>query len=200
MSAGTDTLWWPLARLGEAIGVLAHFSGLRADAGETATLPFGMTDTHDPDTLAHWVDAASRRLGLEAEPVAASVSGFEDLLRGAGPALLQVPASPGQPAGVLVVLRARGGTVTLVGPDLRLRRCPVAALRDRVCAAIEAPLVAEVDRLLDMVGVAPRRRAGARRAMLRERLAKREVGACWLRSPLCTGSKWPPGRSSVRPP
>jgi ATP-binding cassette subfamily B protein len=187
---GVDAAVWPLARLGDALAVLAHRSGLQSGADRAPALPDGIAATADPDTLARWVDWASRRLGLEAEPVATSVSGFEDLLRGAGPALVQVPASPGQPAGLLVLLRARGRTLTLVGPDLQLRRLPVAALRDRVCAAIEAPLVAEIDRLLDLVGVAPRRRMGARQAMLRERLATRTVGACWLLRLSATAGFW----------
>ena len=192
MNANTsvDAMVWPLARLGDAIGVLAHRAGLHNGVGEAPTLPVGLADASDPDTLARWVDWASRRLGLEAEPVATPVSGFDDLLRGAGPALVQVPAGAGAAVGFRVVLRARGNAVTLVGPDLRTRRRPVAALRDRVCAAIETPLMAEIDRLLDVVGVPARRRAGARQAMLHERLAMREAGACWLLRLPATAGFW----------
>ena len=175
-----DARLWPLERLAEALEVLARQSGLQAAAAELAAPPAELVQAQDPAALGRWIDWGSRQLGLEAEPVATAIAGIEELLQGAGPALLQVPARDGVAGGLLLLLRSRGRHATLIGPDLRRHRHPVAALRERLCAATEAPLAAEIERLLDLAHIPAARRASTRQAMLRDRLAGREIGACWM--------------------
>jgi len=59
-----------------------------------------------------------------------------------------------------------------------VHRVAVETVRTALCQAIEAPLLAEVDQVLEIVGVSRRRRA--RRTMLRERLSAERLGGCWI--------------------
>jgi ATP-binding cassette, subfamily B, bacterial len=80
----------------------------------------------------------------------------------------------------LLLLKARGRTIALVGPDLRLHWRPVDVIRAAATARIEAPLKRDLDRLLEAANVAPGRRDEVRSAMLRQRLAGQMVGGCWI--------------------
>jgi ATP-binding cassette subfamily B protein len=102
----------------------------------------------------------------------------EWLVRRAGPALLRLPGT-GAP-GFLALLSGRRRTVSVLGPDLVVRRLRPAAIRAALCRGLEAPLAADVDRLLAAIGVPVRRRARARQAILGERLSAERLGGCWL--------------------
>ena len=128
--------------------------------------------------LEEWLETAAAWLGLEAEPVAVPYAEVEVLVRGAGPALLRLPAT--EKPGFLVLLGSQRHRVTLLGPDLLVHRVTVKTVRTALCQAIEAPLLAEVEQVLEIVGVAGRRRARARRTMLHERLSAERLGGCWL--------------------
>jgi ATP-binding cassette subfamily B protein len=178
---------WPVYRLGEAMAELARRAGLQSQPVAVPATPGGF-EPSDLETLGRWVAWAAGRLGLEAEQISTPVPGFERMLRGAGPAVLHVPAGPDRPALVLAILRARRGVVHLVGSDLKIHRHSAAGLRDALCAPAEGQLGAEVDRLLALARVPGARQARARRAMLLDRLAAREVGSCWLlRMPASAG-------------
>ena len=172
-----EALRWPVARAGEALEELARRSGLRAAAPELPAMPAGL-DCADPQELQRWVDWAARRLGVEAESMATPLSGFEDLLRNAAPALLY--ASADGAAGFYVLLRARGSKLHLIGPDLRVRVISVRLFNDAMCAPLHAPLAAAMEHLLAVAGVPDARRERTRQALLRQHLALQQVCACWL--------------------
>ncbi len=168
-----DLCLWPHDRLGAALAVLAQRAGLAegARAAALAALP-APADAADLDP---WLAHAAARLGLEAQAVQCQVPQAGELLLRGGPALLRLTD-----CGFVLLLGRRGRTLRLVGPDLRERRLPLAALRDRLCAPAEAPLAAEVDSLLAAALVPPARRDRARRALLAERLAGQPLQGCWL--------------------
>src|SRR5262245_27472399 len=120
-------LAWPSSRLDDAIESLARCAGLRVTAtGAMTPSPFRdepTKDEHGPEVLGRWLDQAGARLGIEVEPVDASGAEIEDLLRGAGPALLRYQYADGHR--VLLLLRARARTVQLLGPDLRIEKIPL---------------------------------------------------------------------------
>lgn len=165
------SLTWPLARAAEAIEALAHRRGLSPGPVELPPPP-------PEPALGAWIEAAAARAGLEAEPAETSYAEAGQLVRGAGPALLRLPA-PGEP-GFLAVLRAGRRGVWLLGPDLALHRRRPETIRAALCAELEAPLLPEIDRLLAEAGVPQQRRARARAAILRERLSLARVRGCWL--------------------
>lgn len=196
---------WPVARLGEALEALARKSGLLSVSvhRETqATQPPLMTKSQ----LDRWIDASAASLGFEAEAVTALYPDVESLIRGAGPALLRLPGERDLQAGdlqegdpkesgpqkgeplesdlhFLVVLGCNRKTITVLDPTLHPRRLAVSQVRDALCRPWEAPLAAETDRLLDEVGVSPRRRQQARKTILAERLSAAHIEAGWLLRP-----------------
>ncbi|MFO1193997.1 MAG: ABC transporter ATP-binding protein [Rhodoferax sp.] len=186
--ARLDALVWPLAQAAQALDALAREAGLQPRGTADGALPEDLALDSDPAPLERWIAWAGARRGLEALPVATPQSGIDALLRGAGPALLQVPARGDSPAGWLLLLRSRLGRATLIGPDLRRHRRPLPEVRERLCARPAGALDADIDRLLDLAGLGPRRHARARQALLDERLAQRSCGRCWmLRLPASAG-------------
>ena len=171
------TLAWPLARLGEALEAVARRCGLSLHQRETPTPPAGLGQDGGAD-LAPWLETAAAWLGLEAEPVETSYAEVAWLVRGAGPALLRLPG-----AGAPCFLALLGGTrraVTLLGPDLAVHRRPLEVVRVALCQHLEAPLQVDVERLLDEVGVAGRRRVRVQAALMHQRLGTARLRDCWL--------------------
>ena len=124
--------------------------------------------------LPRWVDWAAERLGLEAETVDAALPDLPALLRGAGPALL--PWTQRGAAGFLLLLGNHRGQPRLLAPDLRPRRIPLATLRNALAWDAEAPLLPQIDHLLQAAAVPSGRQAAVRQALLRERLASQRCG------------------------
>ncbi len=168
---------WPAARAAEALHTLALRARLDWHGGAETAVP-SLHVGADRTSLGEWVEWAAARAGLEAEPVESTVPGVVDLLRNAAPALLALPRPGG--TDLLLLVGVRGGRVSLIGPDGRTRHCPVDALRAALCRPLEAPLAREIDPLLERAGVAPQRRAEARRAMQRTRLAAERIEVGWL--------------------
>jgi ATP-binding cassette subfamily B protein len=162
-------LRWPAARLGEALHALARAAGL-----QPAVEPGG--GPADAGTAGPWIEASAAGMGLEAEEVEVPYSEVESLIGRAAPALLRLPAG----AGFLALVRSGGRGAVLLGPDHRLHRVGMAAVRDLLCRELDDRAGPEVDGLLVQAEVPPRRRSRARAALLRERLGPTRVGGCWL--------------------
>jgi len=178
-------LAWPLSRLGESIEELARVAHLNSATRESliAAEPLKQQDIADLD---RWIEWAGDRLGIEAEPIETSVSESGQLLRNSGPALLKLGES--QDVRFLLLLKSKSGMLQLLGPDLCVHRCPAEVMRAALCEPYEAPVTAEIDRLLVIAGVPGRRRQQVRSVMLRERLATQRVSGCWiLRLPPTSG-------------
>src|SRR5262245_40241187 len=124
-----ERLSWPLARLGELIETLSRRSGLSPRGEEPLVPPEGLAQ--DPELVNRWIVAATGAINLEAEPVEVTYPEVESLVQGAGPAILQI-AGEGEPRFV-AVLRGGKEQVTLLGPDLKPHKVPVAQVRDALC-------------------------------------------------------------------
>ncbi|MDQ3011909.1 MAG: ABC transporter ATP-binding protein/permease [Acidobacteriota bacterium] len=162
-----NNLAWPAAQLGEAINALARKSGLASNAAE---LPNPL------NASGQWIEAAAEKLGLEAEEVGALYGEVERMILNAGPALLRVPGEQS----FLAVLGGKRGKISLLTPDLKVRRVPMEAVRSLLCREHEEPLRGEVDELLLQAGVSRSRLARARAAILRQRLSQVWINDCWL--------------------
>jgi ATP-binding cassette subfamily B protein len=170
-------LSWPRDQLGQAVEALARLSGLRDAVGGSATMPT-ISPIEVSALTGNWLDWAAGRLGVEAEPVEFSFPELEQGLLKACPMVHALRA--GRELRLLLLLKAQGRTVVLVGPDLCLHRRPVEAILAAATTRIEAPLKRDLDRLLEAAKVARGRRDEVRSAMLRERLAGQMVGGCWI--------------------
>jgi ATP-binding cassette, subfamily B, bacterial len=194
--ADLTPLAWPAARLGEALAALARTAGLAPRAMELLSPPVGLPG-HGDEALGGWLQAAASRLGLEAEPAEITYGEVEGRLRRLGPALLRLPGD-GEPS-VLACFGAGHRTVALLGPDLTVHRLRPAAVCAALCRDLEAPVAAEVDRLLVEAGVPKRRQARARAALLHERLGPRPIGGCWLLRLSPGASLWHQARQAHLP-
>ena len=188
---------WPVTRLGEALESLARKSGLLLTVVQGEGQSSQPPSLEEPQ-LSYWIEASAAGLGFEIETVTAPYPDVEQLIRGAGPALLRLPGADlfqeeghsseeGLPQRegprFLAVLSGSRQTITVLDPNLQTRRLAVSQVRDVLCLPLEAPLTAEMDRLLDEVGVTRRRRRQARRTILAERLSAAHVEAGWLLRP-----------------
>jgi ATP-binding cassette, subfamily B, bacterial len=114
-----------------------------------------------------------------------------------GPAFLRLPGD-GEPC-FLTLLGGGQRTVALLGPDLTIHRLRCAVVRAALCHAREAPLVAQVDRLLVEADVPRRRQARARAAILREQLGPTHLGGCWILRLPPRASLWHQARQARLP-
>jgi ATP-binding cassette subfamily B protein len=169
-------LSWPRDQLVPAIEALAQRSGLRAAQG-CAAIP-AIPPFEASGSVGDWLDRAAGHLGVEVEPVEFSLPEFEQGLRKSCPMLCAL--HDGDELRFLLLLKAKGRCVALIGPDLHLHWRRVGAIRAAATARIEMPLICDLDRLLDIAGVASDHRERARSAMMRQRLAGQMVGGCWL--------------------
>lgn len=180
MSVDLVRLSWPLERLGEAVEALGRFSKLSPGAGHAVHLPRGL-DTNDDDAVGDWISLNADHLNLEAQPVFASYAELERVVRAIGPALIRFRA--GDDVRFLALLRS-GRRAVLVDASLNKRKVSSRVLCSALREPFEVPLTAQLDQLLENIGVARRRRASARKAILRERLSAITISDFWaLRLP-----------------
>ena len=139
-----NTLLWPVSRLGEAMEALARRSGLAPRSVELPIPPQGLAQDGG-ETLSRWMALVASSLGCEAEPVTASYPEVEWLIKHVGPALLRIPGA-GEPR--FLTLLSDGRKVSVLGPDHRVYQVRLEAVRTALCRASEAPLVADLDRVL----------------------------------------------------
>jgi ATP-binding cassette subfamily B protein len=181
--------------LSEAIETLARASKLAAPAVD---LPAAPTLPGEPRerrrVLGSWIEAAAGCLGLEVEPAESPYPELEQLVCGAGPAILLVPSTQerdhleDQDERFLAVVGGSGRRVRVVGPEGGVALVPARAVAEALSSRFEGPVGRQVDDLLDRAGVPPSRRARARRAILRQRLGPARIGGCWM-------LRLPPGTS-----
>ena len=171
-----DPLSWPTSRLGEAIDALARKTGLASKPVEIPTSANGFEQT-DAEALDRWIEAAAGYLDLEAEPLEMRYAEIEQIVRNTGPALLRLP---GKDAPRFLALLNGQRIVSILGPDFAVHKLQPVVVCTALSEELEAPVAAEVDRLLDEAGVRKRRRPQARAAILRELLSSERLTGSWL--------------------
>lgn len=177
MTVNLPDLAWPAPKLGEAIEALARKSGLSPRHVEAPPPPSSLIQTGGK-AVGRWVEATAALLGLEAEPVETTYPEVESFVLGAGPAIVPLPGE-GE-AGYLALVGAKGRDVFILAPDLSTHRARAKAVRDSMTRRLEAPVEPAVESLLRKAGVAKRRVARARAAILRERLSQARINCGWL--------------------
>lgn len=178
MSVDWRLVSWPPPRLGEGVEALARQAGLSPRLPEGAASP-PSPEGLDEGQVSEWIVALADWLGIEAEPVECPYPEQGRFLLGSPPCLIRRPGPAGPPS-YLLLSRASGKTVELLGTDFQAHHVPVETLRRELSRDLEATVAAGVDRLLDRVALSGRRRARTRAALMDERLSPRQVGECWL--------------------
>lgn len=177
MSASAAEIFWPAARLDEAVEGAARRSGLRVRP-RTASRGKG-------------IEATARALGVEAEPLDVAYADLEARLRARLPALVDVgPVHAEGGSEFAAVVGRKGSSLLLLAPDLGVRRVDADLVLRRLCRAVEAPALVEIDRVLGGADLDPARVPAARRAILRERIGAARVQGIFALGPAPGSSVW----------
>lgn len=177
MTVNLHDLAWPASKLGEAIEAVARKSELSSQHVEAPLPPSSLFQTGGK-AVGRWVEATAGLLGLEAEPVETTYPEVESFVRGAGPAIVPLPGKGED--GYLALLGGKGQNVFILAPDLSTHSARAKVVRDWMTRNLEAPIEPSVEGLLRKAGVARRRFARARAAILRERLSQARINCGWL--------------------
>jgi ATP-binding cassette subfamily B protein len=192
-----EQIAWPVTRLGELTENLARKAGLTARLAQLPQPPADLGRSGDgdaadaSDAIGAWLDNAAGYLELEAEPVSAQYTDLDLLLQAGGPAILKLPAPPerpeaatGSPApagpALIALLRGSSSKVSILCPDLRVRRLRLEALRSMLTRPYDAYLGEQIDQLLVDAEVPVERLKRARAAVLRDQLGPLRIEAGWL--------------------
>ncbi len=170
------TITWPPNRAAEALEALAQKSGLRP---KSATVVIPAVVDSEPTRLGRWIEASASALGLDAEPEEIRYADVGRILASASPALIRLAD------GSLLALLSSGVVLT---PEFSVKKIGSGEVRATLCRAVEEPLTAELDGLLESVGIRQRRWAQVRDTLLRQRLGGKLVAHAWL-------LRLPPGTS-----
>ncbi len=169
------TLAWPASRLAEATVVLGRRAGLLTERPEPPVWAKNLPPSGAEDGV--WqVAVTAARLGLESEPVQAFYPEVEQMVRQVGPAILRLPDE----SRFLLLLKQTWRGLAIIGPDHTVHHVSPDAVRAALCHPVEAPLWADIDRMLEEAAVAPDRRPKARQAILRQQLRSTHIEGCWL--------------------
>jgi len=170
-------LTWPAASLHRALEALARLSGLAPRAVEAEPPPLYVARAGG-ELLGQWIESSASWLGFEAEPTPFRYRDVDQVLSDAdAPTIIRLPSDDAPR--FFALLSAHRGSVRLIAPDLSVQHVHADAVRALLCVKAEAPLIEEINRLLTEIGVPQRRHAGARAAMLKERLGQKWISDRW---------------------
>lgn len=171
---------WPASRLGELIENLARKARLISRPTRLPQPPDTIWLSGD-EAIGSWIDNAAGHLGLEAEAVGSLYADVEVLIRAGGPAILRLPASPDEDqASFVALLRGGARRVSILCPDLKVRKLRMEFIRAALCSPYETALEETIDQILVDAEVPAERLPRARRAILREQLGPIRLEAGWL--------------------
>jgi ATP-binding cassette, subfamily B, bacterial len=174
--ADLDGLSWPTHRLGEALEALADKCGLPIRFAEPPVCDVSAPD--NVDQISSWIETVAVWMGFEVEPTEARYAEVKRLLRDGGPMLVKLHTG-GEPR-FLAIISGRGRQIKVLDQNRAARWIPVERARSVLCWKFEAPMIDEVNRLLEEAKVPRRRHNKARRAILAERLVSARFSDCWL--------------------
>lgn len=172
---------WPLDQINEVIIELSRRSGFLPRPVELPQPPPKL-NLSDSATLEKWVEGLASQLDVDATGVSTTYNEIDLLLNRSGPAVLRLLIE-GEWRLVALLPRKFGqlsGGVNLLGKDLKVHRLPLALVAASLKQRLQAPLVKEVDELLETAGIPLKVRPKARAGIIRERLGALPVKMGWL--------------------
>jgi len=133
---------------------------------------------NDAERLHEWIERAAESLGVQAKPVSTTYSEALGFIEACGPALIRLDFN-GETR-FLAVIRGGRGSVQVLTTELAILRVRSDAVRSALCHLLEAPLLPEVDRLLNQADVYGYYRPKAVASVLNERLGVVAIQDCWI--------------------
>ena len=163
---------WPTIRFDQALQAGLYKSGLASRKKIV---------TPETDTLGFRVEAAARQTALEAEAIDVSHSQLERFIESANCAVLRLP---GPDDHFIISLGGKRGQTQVIAPDLHTHWVSTREVCAAVCHEYEAPLIVEIDQMLNQANLPQPQQLRVRTALLRERLGPAHIEAGWsLRLP-----------------
>ena len=169
---------WPPSRLGEALVELGRKSGLCRAESPTVGDPLLL---HDEQEFNTWIRNVSIPVGIEVEPAETNSGEIGQFLQRAGPALVRLSTSDGP--GFLALLHGRRNSVSILVPDLRVRKIPLDLVCDAICEGIEANAGINVQHVLELASMrhlSEFERSRVRRALLKDQISSTSINCIWL--------------------
>jgi ATP-binding cassette, subfamily B, bacterial len=178
---------WPLARVPEALGLLADRLELahRHDASAVAPADLDQASIYE---VANWIELVAGALDLETFHTDIVHGSIESTLRSDAPMLVWSPEAG--PPRFFAVLACKRRWVILLRPDQAVVRVPVEELREFLAHPAIAPHVAWVDETLAAIPMPGRRRERVRRQLVAQQQRTRRVTIGWSIRGVPAGSLW----------
>lgn len=170
--------FWPSARLGEAVAVLAQRSNLISNTPTLHTLLETSDELTDKEQMERLIEVTAASLGIEIKSKTVLYSEVLPILQTPGPTVIQV--SNKDKKNFLAVLQCKRNTLSVLDSDLCIRQLPMRHVHDLLCQEVELPLRPKVEQLLDKANVSKRRRIKARAILLHQQLHNRRITKCWF--------------------
>ena len=164
-----DTLCWPVERAAEGLEALARAASLPMQAGSAEAR------VHGADGANHQLARAAVSLGLDVEPIETTHGELDAFLRSAAPAVVRLPGDR-----LVMLVRCRRRKLTVVTPDHRLGRIPLALLRNPLFERSAGPIAAELQRLAVETQIPDSRRDAVVLALMEERLRAQPLAVGWI--------------------
>lgn len=176
MPPSSSQWFWSVSQWPDAIETLAREAKL-APIMETANLP--KLQQADMPLNAQNVELAATYLGVESEPIQATYSDIDEVLRFEGPMLLATSALASDEPELLLVLSSQGQRICIITPTLSKVWVSLRHLRNRVCEATETQAIRALDGILDKAALPPKQRDRVCQKLLHAQLNKTEVCYGW---------------------
>lgn len=176
MSATVTSFAWPVARVPEAIELLARHSGY--SPVQALGDPAPAMDPGLSGAVEHWIEETARRMGVRAEPVETAYADVDHLLARIGPALVVLPDN-GAESSFVAVLGSRGKSVRVLHPARGQVSIPRRRLAEELVAPLQERYRSSLEPILQNIGgIRGEDRTG--RALLQELLGRRPIRGIWL--------------------
>ncbi len=174
---------WPWEQAPAALDAICREAGLFAKGQELPAPPANLGEQR-----IYWLEEALRQVGIEFEPVETSFPEVRSLLVGCAPAVLNLNRN-GE-SGLLCVLKNKRRKVCVLGPNLQRHWFSLDQVEEAFCHPHQQQREPLLETLLDSATLHGRRRARARRAILKEWLGSVAVPGCWILRPTPAASFW----------
>lgn len=175
-----DTLVWPASRLGEGLEILARRSGFLLRPVDAPSTSEHLMQADDA-LIYRWMQAAVSRFDLEVEPVFSTYADLTLFLRGAGPAIIPLPATvPDGERQFLLLVHAGTYIATVIAPNSKLRRVRVSRLHKILSTDLEAPYEERIQQILARAHIPRQRHEKVRQALLSRILASQHINGGWM--------------------
>lgn len=188
-----DEVAWPIDRLGEAASELAYHAGLERN-DVFVPPPSRATTAGGVLSVEPWIESVVEWLGIDSESVETTYAELSESLEASGPALWVIPDERGEASRCVAIVRGSKGRLRVLLPSGGTTRVPTELVRRAVGAPVERHAHDQIEAVLALADIDPRRRERTREALLTERFGQLRIDGAWILRPAPGSSFWAQAR------